>query len=89
MLLCWETSIYNEGHDKDCTCRTIDVGIGTGVNKVSLNVTNNCGNGTKDNSHDQSHPNISCVVVALYCCLSSDDNDMVASEEWLSDLSKD
>lgn len=64
------------------------MGIGTGVDKFCLNVTDHCGNCTEDNSHDDSHPCIICIVVALYCCLSSDDNDMVTSEEWLTHLSK-
>ena len=64
------------------------MGVRTGVDQVCLNVTNNCGNSTEDDSHDNSHPCISCIIVALYCCLSSDDNDMVASEEWLTDLSE-
>ena len=88
-LHCWETSIYSEGHDQDCTSRTVDVGICTRVNQVCLNVTDQCGNRTEDNCHDDSHPNILCSVVALYSCLSSNDNDMVASEEWLTDLCED
>ena len=65
------------------------MGISTGVNQVCLNVTNDSGNGTEDNSHDNSHPHISCIVITLYCSLSSDNYDMVASEEWLTDLCED
>ena len=64
------------------------MGIGTRVDQVCFNITDDCGDCTEYNCHDESHPHISCCVVALNYSFSCDDNDMVASEEWLTNFSK-